>query len=172
MPREENPLLILLPYSPTLLCFQHKRQALYGHPLYIVAVHCSNLALLQNYSVHWNTDRRSHSSWVTFKDYQNTMLPPWWDIWSTMNWKRYATNRSRPNQGTVSVFTWTDWGRTQSTARTTGIQARFEAGTTRIQVYSVTATLTCLEIRQKCMHGLVTWCPVLTCLMRWNTTLN
>ena len=53
----------------------------------------------------------------------------------------------------------------RNTARTTGIRARFEAGTTWLQVYGVTATLTCSETRRRYLHGQVTWSSVLTCLM-------
>ena len=82
----------------------------------------------------------------------------------------------RIGRGLTKVLSRNLPGRTEaeyrSTARTTGIRARFEAGTTGIQVYSVTATLTYSETRQKYLNGLVTWSSVLTFLMKWNRTLN
>jgi len=107
------------------------------------------------------------------KDCQtHIMLPPWYDVglqWTgkgAQRFGRYLTKvLSRNLPGRIEA-------EHRSTARTTGKRARFEAGTTCIKVYGLTATLTCSETRLKYLHGLVTWCSVLTCLMKWNRTSN
>ena len=142
-PREEEPLYILLHYFPTLLWLQHKRYHIYGHPAYTAAVHCST-----RHCSRITACIAIRTGGVTLRGLRKDAVRPTLccvrDRMFDLQWTgKYA---QRTGRGRTKVPSRNLPGRTEaehrSTASTTGIRTRFEAGTTLIQVYSVTATLT------------------------------